>query len=168
MAFDTLLDHVPIPTDRIHPILCEEGPDRGAAQYERLIREHFKGGPFCFDLVLLGLGANGHTASLFPGTRVLHEKKRAVGTVHLEEEDFHRVTLTARTINQAAVIVFLVSGASKAPVVKEILEGPEDPDRLPAQMISPVEGELFWLLDRDAASLLENTGDNRKHKVTFY
>lgn len=161
MAFETLLNHVPISPDRIHPIACDEDPDRGAEGYENLLRTHFSG-LLRFDLIFLGLGENGHTASLFPQTTVLREEKRAAAPVRVQGEDFHRVTLTAPAINRAAAVVFLVSGRSKARVLREVIEGPRDTDRLPAQLIRPVEGELLWLVDRAAAAELKDIQDKEE------
>ena len=112
------------------------------------------GEPPVLDLVLLGLGDNGHTASLFPGTTVLAERERWAAAVYLAETDLHRVTLTAPLINQAALVAFLVAGQSKAGVLKEVLHGPYDPERLPAQLIRPQNGELLWLTDLAAAAQL--------------
>ena len=157
MAFDNLLDCVPIPRENIHPILCEENSLRGAEEYEQLLMEYFKGQPPRFDLIFLGLGENGHTASLFPGTELLHENGKLTGSLHVQEEEYDRVSLTARAINEAAVIAFLVSGVSKASILKKTLEGPKGGDCVPAQLISPVDGDLLWLVDLDASSLLTNT-----------
>lgn len=154
MAFDTLLDNVPVPRENLHPILCEDNPEKGAAEYEKLLRKFFRGRPPAFDLVLLGLGENGHTASLFPETGILQESNKLASSLHVQEDEYHRVSLTANTINQAAVIAFLVSGASKASVLRDVLEGPQAPRRLPAQLIRPVRGELIWMIDRSAGSLL--------------
>jgi len=107
-----------------------------------------------FDLVFLGLGENGHTASLFPGTPVLDERERWVAEVYVAEQEMYRVTLTAGVINGAAAVAFLVTGGSKAQVLKEVLQGPADPARLPAQLIQPRQGELIWLLDEEAAARL--------------
>jgi 6-phosphogluconolactonase len=157
MARQALLSHVPVPPSQIHPIPCSRSPQVAAEQYEGDLQAFFGDQPPRFDLVLLGLGENGHTASLFPGTPVLEERERWVTAVHVAEQDMDRVTLTAPLINQAAVVVFLVSGANKAAVLGEVLEGPSDPNRLPAQLIQPAYGELHWLLDREAASLLTRT-----------
>jgi 6-phosphogluconolactonase len=154
MARQAMLDQVPIPLAQIHPIPCSRSPKVAAEQYEGVLQAFFGDQPPRFDLVLLGLGEDGHTASLFPGTRVLEEQERWTAAVHVEEQDTDRVTLTAPLINQAAVVVFLVSGTGKAAVLREVLEGPVDPNRLPAQLIQPAGGELHWLLDREAASLL--------------
>ena len=154
MAQQALLAQVPIPPSQIHSIPCSRSPHVAAEQYEGVLRAFFGVQPPRFDLVFLGLGENGHTVSLFPGTPVLEEQEHWVAAVHVAEQDMDRVTLTAPLINQAALVVFLVSGANKAAVLREVLEGPSDPNRLPAQLIQPAGGELHWLLDREAASLL--------------
>jgi 6-phosphogluconolactonase len=154
MARQALLDRVPIPSSQIHPISCGQAPQGDASEYEAVLGEFFGDQPPRFDLIFLGLGENGHTASLFPGSPALQEQEHWTAGVYVAEQDLYRVTLTAPLINQAAVVAFLVSGASKAGVLKEVLEGPPDPNRLPAQLIRPTDGELHWLADRDAAALL--------------
>jgi len=115
------------------------------------LRKFFAGRTPRLDLVLLGLGDDGHTASLFPGTTALEEKARWAAAVYRAEPDLHRVTLTAPLLNQAAVIAFMVAGRAKAGVWQEVLHGPLDPRRLPAQLIQPQTGDLLWLADREAA-----------------
>jgi 6-phosphogluconolactonase len=154
MARQALLDKVPIPASQIHPISCGKAPEEGASEYEAALREFFGNRPPRFDLIFLGLGENGHTASLFPRLPVLQEQMRWVSGVYVEEQDLYRVTMTAPLINHAAVVACLVSGTSKAEVLKEVLEGPADPERLPAQLIRPANGELHWLVDQEAAALL--------------
>ena len=154
MAKEAWLDRVPIPADQIHPLNCAPDPAAAARQYEAQLREFFAGQPPRLDLVLLGLGHDGHTASLFPGAPVLKEGERWAAAVYLAEADLHRVTLTAPLINQAAVVAFLVAGGAKAGVLREVLHGPRDPARLPAQLIQPQNGELLWLADLEAAASL--------------
>jgi 6-phosphogluconolactonase len=154
VARGLLLNHVPVPPTQVHPIMCSESPQRAAEDYERLLVDFFPHAQPRFDLVFLGLGENGHTASLFPHTPVL-DSEEWVAAVYLADQDIYRVTLTAGVINQARVVVFLVSGPGKAAVLKQVLEGPERPRDLPAQLIHPKNGELHWLVDRDAAALLE-------------
>ncbi|HLO27035.1 MAG TPA: 6-phosphogluconolactonase [Geobacteraceae bacterium] len=154
MTRRALLDHVPVPLEQIHPITCSGSPGGGAAEYEELLRDVFPSGVPGFDLVFLGLGENGHTASLFPGTPALDERERWVTEVYVAEEELHRVTLTVPIINQAALVIFLVAGAGKAQVLREVLEGEPAQRLLPAQLIRPVKGGLLWLVDREAASLL--------------
>jgi 6-phosphogluconolactonase len=154
VAHQTFLDRVPIPESQVHPIFCHQSPEAGAAAYEAELRAFGAGAPPRLDLIFLGLGEDGHTASLFPGSAALEEKVRWAVPVYVPAQGFHRVTLTAPFINQAALVVFLVAGANKAMVLKEVLTGPRDPKRLPAQLISPRDGELHWLVDREAASQL--------------
>jgi 6-phosphogluconolactonase len=158
MAKEAWLDHVPIPATQIHCIDCAQSPAEGARRYEAHLRQFFSGRPPRLDLVLLGLGDNGHTASLFPGTPVLRETERWVAEVYVAEQDMYRVTLTAPFINQAALVVFLVAGEAKAGVLREILYGPRDAERLPAQLIAPQAGELLWLTDLKAAAQVADEG----------
>lgn len=155
MARHTLLDHVPIPCQQVHPMICAPSPQVAAEKYEDVLRRFFSVGCPRFDLVLLGLGENGHTASLFPGTSILEEQKRWVADVYLAEEGLHRLTLTAAAINQAALVVFLVAGLDKAPILRKVLQESQDPGSIPARLIKPVDGGLLWLVDQGAASLLQ-------------
>ncbi len=154
LAREAWLDKVPIPVAQIHPIDCQANPANAARQYEGELHRLFRGGPPRFDLILLGLGDNGHTASLFPGSRALEDQERWTAEVYVAEQDLYRVTLTLPVLNRAAVVAFLVAGAAKAAVVREVIEGPRDPQRLPAQLIQPRAGELHWLLDKAAAASL--------------
>jgi len=155
MARKALLDRVPIPLEQIYPIVCESTPQQTAEDYEKVITANFYGQTPAFDFIFLGLGSDGHTASLFPFTSVLNEKDRWVGHVHLLDLDSHRVTLTAPLINHGVTIVFMVTGAAKAEIVRDVLEGPKDIQRLPSQLIAPQNGELFWMLDQAAGRLLQ-------------
>jgi 6-phosphogluconolactonase len=155
MVRHELLDRVPVPIDQIHPIPYNGSPRESAVQYENSLHTFFSGGPPRFDLVFLGLGENGHTASLFPGTPVVDELKRWVSEVYVEEDDIYRVTLTAPAVNQAELVIFLVSGFGKAAILREVLEGSADPHRVPARLIKP-EGRLMWLVDRNAARLIRS------------
>ncbi|MGA2401003.1 MAG: 6-phosphogluconolactonase [Syntrophobacteraceae bacterium] len=159
----SLLGHVPVPAAQIHPIHCAESPEYAARQYEALLRSFFAGGPPRFDLILLGLGENGHTASLFPDSSALREHERWAAEVYVAEQALYRVTLTPPLINQAASVAFIVSGASKAQVLKEVLEGPRDPMRLPAQLVQPElhGGDVYWLVDSEAASHLKGQHDRQ-------
>jgi 6-phosphogluconolactonase len=146
-----LLDHVPIPPAQIHPIAGDIDPAESARQYETLMKSFFAGGPPRFDLIYLGLGENGHTASLFPHTPVLDEKVRWVKEVYVDEVKMWRITMSAPVLNEGKVLAFLVAGGSKAAVLREVREGPYDPKRLPSQLIKPTSGELIWMVDRAAA-----------------
>jgi 6-phosphogluconolactonase len=154
MGRKAFLDHVPIPQEQIHPILCKSSPQQAAQEYEQVIASTFLQEKPQFDFIFLGLGSDGHTASLFPNTPILNETDHWVGHVYLPEQDSHRVTLTAPLINQGKTIVFLVTGDNKAEIVHEVLEGPLDSQRLPSQMIAPQQGDLYWFMDRGASKLL--------------
>ena len=159
MAKATLLDRVPIPADRVHRMQAERDDlDLVAREYEAEIARSFGvppgAEPPAFDLILLGLGPDGHTASLFPHTEAIRERARWVVRNHVPKLNSDRVTLTAPILNQASMVLFLVAGADKAPVLQAVLEGPADPDRLPAQLIRPTAGRLIWLVDRAAAGML--------------
>jgi 6-phosphogluconolactonase len=163
MARDTLLDHVPVPADHVHAVRGQVDPAGAAGAYEAELRAAFGtpvGAPARapgahFDLVLLGLGEDGHTASLFPGKSAVRETERWVMAEYVEAVSMWRVTLTPVVINAAAEIVFLVSGREKASILHRVLEGPRDPDHLPAQVIAPTAGRLRWLADADAAANLQ-------------
>lgn len=157
MLRQLLLDHVNIPKQNIFPISGTLPPGKAAQEYELTLRNFFNNKRPGFDLILLGLGENGHTASLFPGTPALDITQQWVTDIYVAEQEMHRITLTARFINRAGKIVFLVSGASKAFVLKEVFEGPANPHRLPAQLIKPSDGELVWLVDQEAGSLLTHS-----------
>jgi len=164
MAREALLDHVPLPSSHLHAIRGEDEPTEAAARYEQALREAFatpvgppRSAPGArFDLVLLGLGEDGHTASLFPGSPAVHEVRRWVVAERVEKLSAWRVTLTPLVINAASEVIFVVSGRAKAAILKRVLCGPRDPDRLPAQAILPREGELRWLVDAAAASTLDS------------
>jgi len=155
MTRETLLDAVGIPPDNIHRMRGEE-PDaeRAAALYEDELRAFFSGEPR-FDCVLLGLGADAHTASLFPGTAAVRERERWVVALWIEKLAAFRITLTPAVFDRAAAVIFLVQGEEKAEALRAVLEGERDPDRFPAQAVLPHAGELLWLVDRGAASGLE-------------
>jgi len=156
MAYETLLSKVPIPSERVFRLRGEaEDPEAAATEYARTLAGAFatpRGGLPRFDLVLLGMGLDGHTASLFPGSPALKEVFRPVVAVHAAAAVLpQRLTLTFPPINAAARIIFLVSGAEKAKAVKAMLR---DGVALPAAMVRPLDGTLTWIVDRAAASLL--------------
>ena len=158
LAREAFISRVPIPAANVHPVPTAGGdPQAAAAQYEETLRRFFapsEGEAPRFDLVLLGLGADGHTASLFPGSPALDEDRRPVVAAYVPKLGAWRLTLTPPALRGARHVVFLVSGSNKASVLREVLEGPYDPHRLPAQLVRPDKGELTWLLDEAAASLL--------------
>lgn len=154
MAREALLDHVPLPPDNIRRIQGELSPEEAAAKYERILHHFFDNQAPRFDLILLGMGEDGHTASLFPGTKALQEEKRWAVENYVEVKQMWRVTLTKTAINAAANIMFLVSGGGKAERLRQVLQGDFSPYDLPSQFIKPENGELMWFIDHDAARLL--------------
>lgn len=155
MTYDALLDKIPIPLHQIHPIMCSGNPSEAASDYEGELKAFFGDQPPRFDLIFLGLGGDGHTASLFPRTPVLKERQRWVADVYVPGQDFQRVTLTVPLINAAAAVVFIVSGSDKAQSLYQVREGVVNTERFPAQLISPVDGQLIWLVDQKAAGRIE-------------
>ena len=161
LARESLLDHVAVPAVNIHRIKGEREPAMAAAAYELELRRFFEAeSPAStvagcrFDLMLLGMGGDGHTASLFPGTAAIHEKTRWVVAHHVEAVSAWRVTCTPVVINSASEIVFLVCGQDKARMLRRVIQGPYDPDAVPAQVVAPEGGELYWLIDAEAAMQL--------------
>jgi 6-phosphogluconolactonase len=154
MARQVLFDHVPVPAAQIHPIPYRCSPRESAVEYEDILRAFFSAGPPRFDLVFLGLGENGHTASLFPGTSAVAERERWVTEVYVAEQGIFRVTMTVPIFNRAALVAFIVAGGGKALILRQVLEGALEPLRIPAQLIKPVNGALLWLVERKAAHLL--------------
>jgi 6-phosphogluconolactonase len=129
-------------------------PKEAAKTYEGRLKQFFQQNIPRFDLILLGMGTDGHTASLFPGTKALEETKKWVMPNYVRKLSAWRLTLTAWTINQAANVTFLISGESKAEALQRVLAGRFTPNEVPAQMIRPERGQLRWLMDRAAATLL--------------
>lgn len=152
MACETLLDHVPIPPSNVHRMRGEEEPERAAREYESLLRRHFGDDAPRFSFVLLGMGADGHTASLFPGSPALDERERLVVAVRVEKLRAYRLTLTPKAINGAVHIVFLVAGQKKAEALKTAFDETTDPHQAPTKLIRPYRGELRWIVDRAAMS----------------
>ncbi len=158
MAFETLLDHVSVPADQIHVMRTDIPPEQAAMEYEKILKEYFplvQHSSFTFDLVLLGMGEDGHTLSLFPGTEVVHEEKAWTKAFFLKSQDMYRITLTKSIVNRSAKIAFLTTGDNKADALHEVIEGKYNPDLYPSQVIKSVNGELHWFVDSDAALELE-------------
>jgi 6-phosphogluconolactonase len=154
MARVTLLDRVAIPPANIHRIAGEDEPDDAAAAYADDLRRAL-GEDLRFDLVLLGLGDNGHTASLFPGLAAVTEAVRTVAASYVEVVEMWRITLTPPAINAARNVAFLVAGAAKANALHRVLQGRRQPLVVPAQAIQPTDGHLVWLIDAAAATSLK-------------
>jgi 6-phosphogluconolactonase len=154
MARETLLDQLPIPAGHVHRMKGEMPPDEAAAQYEREMKAFFGDDPPRLDVILLGMGDNGHTASLFPGLTAVHENERWVMAEYVAEVGMWRITLTPVVINLGREVVFLVSGGGKASMLRQVLQGPFAPDERPAQIVRPTPGEVMWLVDAAAAKEL--------------
>ncbi|NQT36899.1 MAG: 6-phosphogluconolactonase [Planctomycetes bacterium] len=162
MARRALLSQVPVLSSNVHRMKAEaDDLEQAADAYQREIAQAFhvspEGEPPVFDLLLLGMGADGHTASLFPHTAALRETSRWVAVNHVPGLGASRLTLTSPILNRAAHVLFLVTGAEKAPILADVLEGPADPHRLPAQTVRPTSGTILWLVDAPAAARLVNT-----------
>ena len=152
-----LLDRVPLAADQVYPMVRGASPAEAALAYEEQIRSQFGNQPPCFDLIFLGLGTEGHTASLFPESDLIAETQRWVREVPHGPAGLSRVSFTPLLINQAAAVAFLVSGENKAGTVRIIQQGPRQPEHYPAQSIRPTNGRLIWLLDRAAAARLNGS-----------
>jgi 6-phosphogluconolactonase len=158
MADDAMLSQVPAKPDQVHRIKAEYGDaEKAALEYEQDLRTSFQlaaGQLPRFDLFLVGMGDEGHALSLFPGTKALHDNGRLVMRNWVGKFYTDRVTMTAPVANNAALIVFMVTKADKAPALKAVLEGPHEPEQLPSQLFAPTNGKLLWLVDKDAAGML--------------
>ncbi len=155
IADEALLSRVSIPARNVHRILGEGDAVANARLYEDELQTFFDNESWPrFDLVLLGMGDDGHTASLFPETEALAERRAWVAANWVEKLGVYRITLTAAAINASAHIIFLVTGAGKAARLREVISGPREPERLPSQLIRPTRGTLEWLIDEAAAANL--------------
>ncbi|TAD86878.1 MAG: 6-phosphogluconolactonase [Bacteroidetes bacterium] len=151
MAYDTLLNFVPIPPHYIHCMDTSTATaEQSALAYASILHQYFNDTPFTFDLVLLGMGDDAHTLSLFPGQPVIDEAQNWTASLWLQSQQMHRVTLTAPVVNRAAAVAFLVTGSSKRPALHKVWHGTKDVMRYPAQIIAPHSGNLHWWVD-DAA-----------------
>ena len=160
MTREALLDHVPLRPEQIHRMEGELDPEEAAARYESELRNTFRlegAETPSFDLIALGMGPDGHTASLFPHSAAIHELGRLSVANHVANKDAWRITLTWPVINHARSVFFLIAGADKAAVLKEVLTGPRDVERLPSQLIRPAGGILTLILDNAAAAQLPAT-----------
>lgn len=155
MAYEALLSRVAIPARNVHRIMGEGDAVANSRLYEEELQTFFDNAAWPrFDLVLLGLGDDGHTASLFPETEALREARAWVAANWVEKLGAYRITLSAPAINMAAHVIFLVAGAGKAARLAEVIRGPREPERLPSQLIRTANGKLEWLIDRAAAANL--------------
>ena len=157
MAYEAMLSKVAIPADHIYRIAAEKEAQQAADEYEATLRTAFQLSADTlprFDLVLLGMGPDGHTASLFPGTSAVHESKRLVAAPWVAKFNTFRITLTPPVLCNAAYIVFAAGGADKTETLQHVLQGPYQPDLYPSQVVKPTQGTLLWLVDKAAARLL--------------
>lgn len=160
MTREVLLSQVPLPCGQVHRMQGELDPEAASSRYESELRNSFRlegAESPRFDLVGLGMGPDGHTASLFPYTEAIHEMSRLVTANHVPQKDAWRITLTWPVINHAKSVFFLIAGEDKAERVREVFMGPHDPERLPSQLIWPASGILTLFLDKAAAALLPAT-----------
>ncbi len=159
MANEAMLSKIPVPAANIHRMRTEDADVTKVAEaYEQEVRLLFKLGAGelpRLDCVLLGMGPDGHTASLFPGTTALNEKERLVVANWVEKFRAYRITMTAPVLNNACSIIFLVGGEEKAETLREVLQGKRQPERFPSQLIQPTHGKLLWLIDKASAQLLK-------------
>ncbi|MBB6501804.1 6-phosphogluconolactonase [Pedobacter cryoconitis] len=157
MAKKSILDPLNIVADHIFFVDTTLAPEKAAIEYAKAISAHFDGADLAFDLILLGMGDDGHTASLFPGTTILGSNEVGVESVYVDKLSTYRISFTAPLINKAKNIAFLVFGEAKADALKHVIEGdPKTPEVYPSQLIDPIDGSLTWFLDSDAAQLLDN------------
>jgi 6-phosphogluconolactonase len=155
MAREALLEHVPIPSANVHRVLAERPAEEAADLYQAELRRAFSlgaGGVPRFDVILLGMGEDGHTASLFPGTAALSERRRLVAANWVPKFSAWRITMTLPVLNAAAAVLFLVSGPDKAGPLASVFDASSPPDAYPCQLVRPESGELLWLSDRAAAA----------------
>lgn len=152
MTFEQLLDHVPVIKEQVHIMRTDIGPEESAVEYEKVLRQYFPAEGATFDLVLNGMGDDGHTLSLFPHTAVIHESTAWVKAFYLAPQEMYRITLTAPIVNRAHKVAFLTFGNNKADALKEVLKGSRNVDQYPSQSIQPASGELHWFVDEAAAS----------------
>ena len=150
-AFDLLIDHIDIPASQVHIMRTDIEPNFAVDAYRTLLHQFFGNTSKTFDIVLLGMGDDGHTLSLFPGSLIIEDHKHWVNSVYNPEQKMYRITLMPVLVNRAAKIAFMVEGSGKAAVLKEVLEGKYQPTKLPAQIIKPTDGELHWFLDEAVA-----------------
>ena len=155
MAKESLLDHVPVPADHIHRVRGETTPQNAAEEYEQQVLQLFSSSTPSFDLVLLGIGDDGHTASLFPGSSALHEKRQLVVATWVPHLQAHRITFTLPLINAASAIAFLATDESKAKVVRQVLQPAPGDATPPAALVRPTSGTSHWFLTKAAASQLQ-------------
>ena len=153
MVKESLLNRIDIPSKNVHRMKGEIDPQKAAAEYEELLVKEFEESLPRFDLILLGIGADGHTASLFPGTDAVGEKRKWVRAVNVPQLQTWRITLTLPVINNANEVIFLVSGSSKSEILPKVVSSDEPDESYPASMVYPSNGNLTWMVDSAAANM---------------
>ena len=153
MAFDNLLSKVNIPSEQVHKIWTDVTPEESAKQYENLLHKYFDEKQTTFDLVLLGMGDDGHTLSLFPGNEILNDKTSWVSAAASKEKG-ERITLMPSVVNRSSAVAFLITGESKAKILQQVFENVQQ-HNYPAQLIQPANGELYWFVDEEAKKYLK-------------
>jgi 6-phosphogluconolactonase len=151
MAYELLIDHLDIPATQVHIIRTDIEPNFAVDEYRKMLHTYFDHTPRSFDLVLLGMGDDGHTLSLFPDSPIIEEQTHWVNAVFTKKQEMYRITLMPLLVNRSSHIAFMVDGGKKANVLQQVLEGEYTPTKLPAQIINPKEGELHWFLDEAVA-----------------
>ena len=157
MAYEILIDHLDIPATQVHTMRTDIEPSFAATEYDKILHQFFTNTIKSFDFVLLGMGDDGHTLSLFPGSDIIEENNpdEWVKSVYNEEQQIYRITLMPSIVNLSSNIVFMVEGSKKAMVLKDVVEGNYMPKKLPSQIIKPANGQLYWFLDEEAAKNLK-------------
>ncbi|MDE1192591.1 MAG: 6-phosphogluconolactonase [Arachidicoccus sp.] len=158
MCYETLLNHVPVKEEQIHFYQTENiTPQESSIEYEKILRQYFDGKKTGLDVIILGMGDNAHTLSLFPHEAIIFEEKKWVDSFWLDEQNMYRITMTHPVANHAAQVCFLAAGENKQEALKEVLEGEYNPNEYPSQIIKPNPGELHWFVDEAATELLKNS-----------
>ena len=154
MTYEHLLNKVPVVPEQVHIMDTSLSPQESAKAYETILHQYFENEGPSFDLVLNGMGDDGHCLSLFPHTPAIQEKKAWVTSFYLETQQMYRITLTAPIVNRARKVAFLTFGANKSNALFEVIKGARNIEQYPSQIIQPESGELHWFIDEAAASRL--------------
>lgn len=154
MAFEVLLNHVDIPADQVHVMRTDIEPNFASIEYSKILHHYFDHTMQSFDLVLLGMGDDGHTLSLFPGSSIIEDHENWVNSVYNKTQEMYRITIMPVIVNKSSRVAFMVEGEKKAMALHEVLEGNFNPSQFPSQIIKPANGELYWFVDKAAAENL--------------